>query len=69
MTDVPQFDGWASAQVPRLVKGPVLGDRPASPAQKAREAEQLRAAVEAHLAAGGAYQVVPSGGALSRGNG
>lgn len=54
----PQRDGWSSAQAPRLVSGPVLADKPVSPSQKAREAEWLRAAVEAHLAAGGTYMVI-----------
>lgn len=49
---------WASAQMPRLVQGQILGDAPASPAQKQREAEALRAAVEAHLANGGQILVI-----------
>ncbi|GEM_PF-2951226 len=57
-TDKPYHCAWASAQAPRLVQGPVLSDKPVSPAQKEREAEQLRAAVEAHLANGGQVQVI-----------
>lgn len=49
---------WASAQMPRLVRGQILGDSPVSHAQKQREADQLRAAVEAHLANGGQVQVI-----------
>lgn len=53
-----QRDGWCSAQVPRLVHGPVLVDRPVHPAQKAREADNLRAAVDAHLTNGGMYEFI-----------
>ena len=49
---------WATAQMPRLVQGQILCDSPVPPAQKQREAEQLRAAVEAHLAAGGRYECI-----------
>lgn len=54
---------WATAQMPRLVQGQILSDSPVSPAQKQREAEQLRAAVEAHIARDGAYQILPTPGA------
>ena len=54
----PQRDGWSSAQAPKLISGQVLADKPVSPAQKASEAERLRAEVEAHLAAGGTYMVI-----------
>lgn len=53
---------WATAQMPRLVQGQILGDSPVPPAQKQREAEQLRAAVEAHIARNGAYQILPTPG-------
>lgn len=49
---------WATAQMPRLVQGQILGEAPASPYQKQREADELRAAVEAHIASGGAYDVI-----------
>ncbi len=54
---------WATAQMPRLVQGQILSEAPVSPAQKHLEAEQLRAAVEAHIARNGSYQILPSTGA------
>jgi len=54
-----QHDGWASAMEPSFVTGPIRVE-PVSYAQKLREAAALRARVEAHIAAGGAYQMLPS---------
>jgi len=53
---------WATAQMPRLVQGHILSDAPMSPAQKQREAQLLRSAVESHIARNGAYVVLPVGG-------
>jgi hypothetical protein len=51
----PQRDGWATAQQPRLIAGTQLPEESVAPAQRQREAERLRADVEAHIAAGGTY--------------
>jgi hypothetical protein len=56
----PQRDGWATAQAPRLVAGHQLPDESISPVQRQREADRLRAEVEAHIAAGGAHEVIGS---------
>lgn len=54
-------NGWATAQAPRFVSGPAPSGF-ASPAQKAKEAEALRAAVEAHMRNGGAVEHLPATG-------
>lgn len=56
----PQRDGWATAQQPRLIAGTQLPDESVSPEQRRREADLLRAQVEAHIAAGGSYAVLTS---------
>lgn len=53
--------GWYSAQVPNFVKAPapsLIGY--VEPAVKAREAEKLRAEVDAFIAAGGDFERLPS---------
>ena len=54
-----QSNGWATAQAPRFVSAPVQ-EKHVEPAKKQQEADQLRAKVEAHLARGGRYEVLPS---------
>lgn len=54
----PQRDGWSTAQAPRLVAGHQLPDESVPPAQRQREADRLRAEVEAHIAAGGAHEIL-----------
>ncbi len=62
IADGARCAGWSTAQVPRLVQGNVLPDAPASPEQKQREADAIRAAVEAHISLNGAYEVIPTTG-------
>lgn len=50
-------DGWATAMEPALVTSPVR-DKHVSLAEKQRDADALRAAVTAHITAGGAYLVL-----------
>lgn len=50
-------DGWATAMEPALVTSPPR-DKHVSFAEKQRDAIALRAAVTAHIAAGGVYQVL-----------
>ncbi|WP_369969877.1 hypothetical protein AB8E26_06665 [Stenotrophomonas rhizophila] len=50
-------DGWATATEPALVTSPPR-EKHLSPAEKKREADVLRAAVTAHIAAGGTYLVL-----------
>ncbi|WP_421576609.1 hypothetical protein [Stenotrophomonas maltophilia] len=50
-------DGWATAMEPALVTSPTR-DKHVSFAEKQRDAAALRAAVTAHIAAGGAYLVL-----------
>lgn len=50
-------DGWATAMEPSLVTSPAR-DRHVSLAEKQRDADALRAAVTAHIAAGGTYLVL-----------
>lgn len=53
--------GWYSAQVPNFVKAPMPSQSDyVEPAAKAREADELRAKVEAFIAAGGDYGRIPS---------
>ncbi|CAQ43896.1 conserved hypothetical protein [Stenotrophomonas maltophilia K279a] len=52
-----QFDGWSSAMEPSFVTAPVRIEY-VTYAQKQRDAAELRALVEAHIAAGGAYVVL-----------
>lgn len=54
-----QFDGWSSAMQPSFVTAPA-GIEYVPFAQKQRDAAELRALVEAHIAAGGAYVVLPA---------
>jgi len=49
-----QFDGWSSAMEPSFVTAPTRIEY-VPYAQKQRDAEDLRALVQAHIAAGGAY--------------
>lgn len=50
-------DGWATAMAPALVAAPAR-EKHVSFAEKLREAEKLRARVDAHIAAGGAFEVL-----------
>ncbi|KAF1719786.1 hypothetical protein [Pseudoxanthomonas wuyuanensis] len=59
-------DGWATAQAPRLVSGQQLPDELAMPAVKSRQAERLRAEVEAHIQGGGTYLVITTPTASTR---
>lgn len=52
-----QRDGWATAMAPVLVNT-AAREKHVSFAEKLREAQKLRASVEAHIAAGGAYEVL-----------
>ncbi|WP_454261474.1 hypothetical protein [Pseudoxanthomonas mexicana] len=54
----PQRDGWSTAQAPRLIAGHQLPDESVPPAQRQREADRLRSAVEAHIANGGHHEVI-----------
>lgn len=60
-------DGWATAMAPRLVDGAQQPEQVVSPSQKRREAEEMRAQVEAHLRAGGRIEVLPATPARKRG--
>ena len=51
-------DGWSSAQEPRFVGGPTAAPLRVPAHIKRQEATSLRAAVEAHRLAGGAYLVL-----------
>jgi hypothetical protein len=51
----PQRDGWSTAQAPRLVAGHQLPDESVPPSKRRHQAEELRAAVEAHIASGGLF--------------
>lgn len=53
------FDGWSSAMEPSFVTAPVRIEY-VTYAQKQRDAAELRALVTAHIAAGGAYVVLPA---------
>ncbi|UQY87954.1 hypothetical protein LQE85_01570 [Stenotrophomonas rhizophila] len=50
-------DGWATAMAPVLVATPAK-EKHVSFAEKQREANQLRADVDAHIAAGGAFEIL-----------
>jgi hypothetical protein len=63
----PQRDGWATAQQPRLIAGMQLPEESVAPAQRQREAERLRADIEAHIAAGGTYVQLTSPAPRRRG--
>lgn len=54
-----QRDGWSTATQPNFVTGP-SGIEYVPYTEKARKAAELRALVEAHIAAGGDYQQLPS---------
>ena len=54
-----QRDGWSTATQPNFVTSP-SGVEYVSYAEKARKAAELRALVEAHIAAGGDYQQLPA---------
>lgn len=58
-----QFDGWSSAMEPSFVTSPPRVEY-VSYAEKQRDATMLRTLVEAHIARGGAYEVLPSHVAL-----
>ncbi|EKQ59896.1 hypothetical protein Xlen_02545 [Xanthomonas campestris pv. leeana] len=54
-----QSNGWATAQAPRFVEAPLQSSQDYVPPHKKREqADALRLQVEAHLAGGGAYEVI-----------
>lgn len=53
------YDGWSSAMEPSFVGAPAHIERVAY-AQKVRDAAELRALVEAHIAAGGAFDQLSS---------
>lgn len=53
-------DGWAAAKAHSFVTAPNR-EAHVSFAEKVRQGEALRAQVEAHIAAGGQYQVLPCG--------
>lgn len=53
-----QFDGWSSAMEPSFVTSPTRVEY-VSYAQKERDAAELAALVKAHIAGGGAYEVLP----------
>lgn len=57
-----QRDGWSTATQPNFVTSP-SGVEYVPLAEKARKAAELRALVEAHIAAGGDYQLLPSAAA------
>ncbi|HGM7335046.1 TPA: hypothetical protein ACKQCJ_001366 [Stenotrophomonas maltophilia] len=57
-----QRDGWSTATQPNFVTSP-SGVEYVPYTEKARKAAELRALVEAHIAAGGDYQQLPSSGA------
>ncbi|TXD43090.1 hypothetical protein TR80_009545 [Xanthomonas campestris] len=64
-----QSNGWSSAQAPRFVAAPAPQIY-VPPAKKHAEAEALRRQIDAHLAAGGRYEVVqcpPTQGKAMRG--
>ncbi|WP_282244803.1 hypothetical protein [Stenotrophomonas sp. PS02300] len=50
-------DGWATAMAPVLVATPAR-EKHVSFAEKQREAAELRADVDAHITAGGAFEVL-----------
>ncbi|MBF9135658.1 hypothetical protein ACT6SE_00035 [Stenotrophomonas sp. LC732] len=54
-----QRDGWSTATQPNFVTSP-SGVEYVPYAEKSRNAAELRALVEAHIAAGGDYQQLPS---------
>lgn len=54
-----QFDGWSSEMEPSFVTAPVRIEY-VPYAQKQRDAAELGALVKAHIAHGGAYEVLPS---------
>lgn len=54
-----QFDGWSSAMEPSFVTSQTRVEY-VSYAQKQRDAAELASLVEAHIAGGGAYEVLPS---------
>lgn len=57
-----QRDGWSTATQPSFVTSP-SGVEYVPYAEKARKAAELRALVEAHIAAGSDYQQLPSAAA------
>lgn len=50
-------DGWATAMAPVLVATPAR-EKHVSFAEKQREAAELRADVDAHIASGGAFEIL-----------
>jgi len=54
-----QSDGWSSAMEPSFVTAPTRVEY-VSYAQKQRDAAELHDLVKAHIARGGAYEVLPS---------
>ncbi len=54
-----QRDGWSTATQPNFVSSP-SGVEYVPSSEKARKAAELRALVEAHIAAGGEYHQLPS---------
>lgn len=57
-------DGWATAMAPVLVTTPAR-EKHVSLAEKQHEALVLRAEVEAHIAAGGAFEVLGNYGSAA----
>ncbi len=57
-----QRDGWSTATQPNFVTSP-SGVEYVPFTEKARKAAELRALVEAHIAAGGDYQQLPNSAA------
>lgn len=54
-----QRDGWSTATQPNFVTSPSSVNY-VSPAEKARNAAELRALVDAHVASGGHYEKLPA---------
>ena len=65
-TNGTQRGGWATAQEPCLISDTPRRAPHVDPALKHREAELLRAAVEAHIRAGGDYENLNAVGGESR---
>ncbi|MCL1560848.1 MULTISPECIES: hypothetical protein [Xanthomonas] len=54
-----QSNGWATAQAPHFVDAPSQSSQQyVSPHKKREQADTLRRQVDAHLAQGGAYEVI-----------
>lgn len=51
-------NGWTTATQPHFVSGPAQAPQHVAPHVKQRQADELAAAVAAHLEAGGAFHVL-----------